>query len=47
MTAYDHSALHRWLIKTLPVLADAFRRRKHAVDTSWRMGETYVKISGQ
>ena len=43
----DHSTLHRWSIKVLPVLAAVFRRRKRPVGRSWRMDETYVKISGQ
>ena len=43
----DHSTLHRWSIKILPVLAAALRRRKRPVGLSWRMDETYVKISGQ
>ena len=43
----DHSTLHRWSIKTLPVLAAMFRRRKRPVGRSWRMDESYVKISGQ
>jgi putative transposase len=30
----DHSTLHRWSIKILPVLAAAFRLRKRAVGTS-------------
>ena len=43
----DHSTLHRWSIKILPVLAAAFRRRKRPVGISWRMDETYVKVGGQ
>ena len=43
----DHSTLHRWSIKMLPVLTAMFRRRKRAVGRSWRMDETYVKVSGQ
>jgi len=43
----DHSTLHRWSIKMLPVLTAMFRRRKRPVGRSWRMDETYVKISGQ
>ena len=43
----DHSTLHRWSIKMLPVLAAVFRRRKRPVGQSWRMDETYVKVSGQ
>ena len=43
----DHSTLHRWSMKLLPVLAAAFRRRKRPVGLSWRMDETYVKVAGQ
>ena len=43
----DHSTLHRWSIKMLPVLAAVFRRRKRPVDRNWRMDETYVKVGGQ
>ncbi len=45
--AVDHSTLHRWSMKMLPVLAAAFRRRKRPVGLSWRMDETYVKVAGQ
>jgi hypothetical protein len=43
----DHSTLHHWSIKMLPVLTAMFRRRKRPVGRSWRMDETYVKVSGQ
>ncbi len=43
----DHSTVHRWAIKMLPVLAAVFRRRKHSVGRSWRMDETYILVSGQ
>jgi putative transposase len=43
----DHSTLHRWSMKMLPVLAAAFRRRKRPVGSSWRMDETYIKVAGQ
>ena len=43
----DHSTLHRWSMKVLPVLAAAFRRRKRPVGLSWRMDETYIKVAGQ
>ena len=39
--------MHRWLLKILPVLALAFRRRKRQVGTSWRLDETYIKVAGQ
>ena len=43
----DHTTVHRWAIKMLPVLAAVFRRRKRPVGRSWRMDETYIKVAGQ
>ena len=43
----DHTTIHRWALKILPVLASAFRRRKRPVGSSWRMDETYVLVGGQ
>ncbi|MBD8109508.1 MULTISPECIES: IS6 family transposase [Erwiniaceae] len=43
----DHSTLHRWVIRLVPVLDKAFRRHKRAVGRRWRMDETYIKIRGQ
>jgi putative transposase len=48
----DHSTIHRWVIKLVPVLEQAFRKRKRkrcisAVGKSWRLDETYIKIGGQ
>jgi putative transposase len=43
----DHSTLHRWSIKMLPVLTAMFRQRKRPVGRSWRMDETYIKVAGQ
>ena len=43
----DHATIRRWSIKMLPVLAAVFRRRKRTVGASWRMDETYLKISGE
>ncbi|KVN30525.1 integrase [Burkholderia ubonensis] len=42
----DHSTVHRWAIKLLPVLEKAFRQRKRSVGKSWRMDETYIKVNG-
>jgi putative transposase len=36
----DHTTIHRWALKILPVLAVAFRRRKRPVGNRWRMDET-------
>jgi putative transposase len=43
----DHSTVHRWALKLLPVLEKAFRRRKRPVGTSWRMDETYIRVKGE
>lgn len=43
----DHSTVHRWALKILPVMALVFRRRKRPVGASWRMDETYVKVAGR
>lgn len=41
----DHSTVHRWATKMLPVLAAVFRWRKRAVGGSWRRDETYIKVA--
>ena len=33
----DHSSLNRWVLKFTPLLEQAFRKRKLAVGSSWRM----------
>ncbi|OAJ56456.1 integrase [Paraburkholderia ginsengiterrae] len=45
--AVDHSTVHRWALKLLPVLEKAFRRNKRPVGKSWRVDETYIKVKGQ
>jgi putative transposase len=45
--AVDHSTLHRWVIRLVPLLDKAFRRHKRSVGRRWRMDETYIKIKGQ
>ena len=42
----DHSTLHRWVLKYVPLLEDVFHARKRPVGGSWRMDETYVLIKG-
>lgn len=39
----DHSTLHRWVIRLVPLLDKAFRRLKRTVGRRWRMDETYIK----
>lgn len=43
----DHSTLHRWVIRLVPLLDKAFRPHKRAVGHRWRMDETYIKVKGQ
>ena len=43
----DHSTIHRWILRLMPVLERTFHQRKRVVGTSWRMDETYVKVGGQ
>ncbi|MDV5373172.1 IS6 family transposase [Enterobacter hormaechei] len=43
----DHSTLHSWVIRLVPLLDKAFRRHKRTVGRRWRMDETYIKIKGQ
>ncbi|EIF32984.1 LOW QUALITY PROTEIN: transposase [Burkholderia sp. Ch1-1] len=43
----DHSSVHRWVIKLVPLFEKAFRKHKRPVGKSWRMDETYVKVVGQ
>jgi len=43
----DHSTLHRWVIRLVPLLDKAFRRHKRTVGRRWRMDETYIKIKGK
>ncbi|WP_163467562.1 IS6 family transposase [Klebsiella michiganensis] len=43
----DHSTLHRWVIRLVPLLDEVFRRHKRTVGRRWRMDETYIRIKGQ
>src|ERR1700674_4147622 len=43
----DHSTVHRWVIKLVPLFEKTFRKYKLPVGKSWRMDETYVKVRGQ
>ena len=45
--AVDHSSVHRWVVKLLPLFERAFRQHKRPVGKSWWMDETYLKVRGQ
>jgi len=40
----DHSTLHRWVLKYVPLLERTFLALKRPVGGSWRMDGTYVSI---
>ena len=43
----DHSTLHRWVIRLVPLLDKAFRRHKRSVGRRWSMDETYINVKVQ
>jgi putative transposase len=43
----DHSTVHRWVIKRVPLLEKSFRQRKGPVGNSRRMDETYITVGGE
>jgi transposase-like protein len=43
----DHSTVHRGVIKLVPLFEKAFRKHERSVGKSWRMDETYIKVSGE
>jgi len=43
----DHSTVHRWAIKLLPVFEKAFRRRKRPVGKSWRVDESVSRTQAK
>jgi transposase-like protein len=40
----DHSTVHRWVIKLVPLFKKTFRKHTRTVGKSWRMNETYIKV---
>jgi len=43
----DHSVVQKWAVHYSPQLESTFRKRKKMTGGSWRMDETYVKVSGK
>ena len=43
----DHSSVHRWVIKLVPLFEKTFRQHKRPVGKSSRMHETYIKVKGE
>jgi transposase-like protein len=43
----DHSTVHCWVIKLVPLFEKTFRKHKRPVGKSWRVvDETYIKVKG-
>jgi len=43
----DHSIVQKWVVHYARQLESEFRKRKKMTGGSWRMDETYVKVSGK
>ena len=43
----DHSTVQKWVVHYAPQLEETFRKKKKSVGKSWRMDETYIKVSGK
>jgi transposase-like protein len=42
----DHVTLYRWVQRFTPLIVEAARPCRHAVDDRWFVDETYVKVAG-
>ena len=43
----DHETLQRWVYRLSKLIENQVRKKKRPVNGSWRMDETYVKVSGK
>jgi transposase-like protein len=43
----DHVTVYRWVLRFMPLLAEAARPCRHAVGDRWFVDETYVRVAGQ
>jgi transposase, IS6 family len=43
----DHSTIARWVLRYAPILNQRIRRHVRHVNRSWRVDETYVRVSGK
>ncbi len=42
----DRSTVYRWIQRFLPLFREAARAHRHAVGTTWRVDEPYVRLNG-
>ena len=45
--AVDHSTVARWVLHYGPILNDRIRREMRHPNRSWRVDETYIRVSGK
>ncbi len=45
--AVGHATLQRWVVKSSPLLEEAFHRRKRPVWVSWSTDEMYIPVKGE
>ena len=43
----DHSTIHRWIIRLVPIISKKMAQFKKPVNQFWHIDETYIKIKGQ
>ena len=43
----DHVTVYRWVLRFVPLLAEAPRPCRHAFVDRWQVDETYVKVAGR
>jgi transposase InsO family protein len=43
----DHVTIYRWVLRFMPLLADAARPCRHAVGDRWQADGTYVRVAGR
>jgi IS6 family transposase len=43
----DHVTVYRWVLRFMPLLAEAARPCRHQVGDRWYTDETYVKVAGR
>lgn len=44
---FQHTSIHRWVIRLVPIISKKMVRCKKPVSQFWHIDETYIKIKGQ
>ena len=43
----DHSTIHRWILRLVPTLSRAVRKKRKIYGGTWYLDETYIRIKGK